>query len=1358
MRQKLSSFHMFISLLARVLIRSARRQTGQVARLLMAVVVCGLCLLLLIGLAAAQEGSSTDATAPAGEQTDTQPITDTGASILPLIGPPSHLPPEGEITEEMEIPGWIADLAARNTPAGIATDDLIVGKSAVAETFNGAVLSYTITLTNTSGSVLFNIALRDVLPRGVLRDISCLGCQQITESREIPEPLGGTIVVTETRELSWTIASIVPGIPVQRTFSGRVAGQSDGALIKNQAFANYPVGGEVRAASSNEVQTIIRVSTVEGVGAAISKEPNWFSSDRGGTLGLDWGDYDRDGYLDLALASSVGTTIYRNDGGQMRRVWSNTRRSFGVRWGDFVGDNRLELVVVGDHGDNGGVNYIYTISGSTVQESRRFTSTEQLARVAAGDFDGNGNLDLVVSTNSINALCPVMLYRNDGNAQFSQDPLCISSRATAAIGVGDVDNDGDLDLALGLFPNSLQLFHNNGSGVFTPGPIIDNTATFLPYDFAWGDFDGDGYLDLAAAYPLMRQARIYRNAGGNGFDAPIILRTERFLTPFSLDWGDFTGNGRLDLAVGDLAPTIYTFENGEFVRKDLLTTNIQSGQAWALRGVDIDNDGDLDLTLTNRDGPSVIFTSFAPLLSTRLTPVPATTELSAAPTSSVIWADLNGDGLLDLLFGAGPNEVSSKRYLNRQGGFDREDEATLGGFGPHVIAVGDVDGDGNLDIAIGTGQSILVYLAGNIGAADWTSALLPAPATAMRWGDFDDDGDLDLLVATAGDALLLFRNNGGGVGTVGLTPQPVWRSTERYNATSLAWADLNGDNYLDFAVGVDGGQNRIYINGLIHNIGATDIFAPLLSWQPSVANDATRAITWADFDGDGRVDLTVGNYGQANLIYRNLSTAGNVAFSTEPVWRSATLSQTTSLAWGDWDNDGDLDLAVGNDDESDQVFVNRGGQLFWLWSSPEQARTTGVAWGDVDNDGDLDLAVSQQGNGRNGFYANTLISPAHLQDDYALRVPLPNNPRYLSVKRPGDADNAYFYSSPQILAGPLQSVITVTYRLYDPDGRRNDPGSDAPGAPMPMSALNFQYSLDSGGTWHRATPSTPISPTQVVTPTRLGIEQTFLWNARADRAISENALFRVVLAQPDRVGPVNRSVAAAVSPPFRVRATSCRWPTNLRIIHTPENPDVGESVRFVASIQASGSLSITWNFGDGSTTAGVMVNHTFARDGTYPVSVSVLGEACPTARRQSLSVPVVVGSGVNPIFLPLVMAQGVNAGRQTADDPVPSSQSPISVPQSPVTGFAGVQPTGRSITLRWDPPPTLDGITGYRLYASPDGVTFEPSAEIGRDRVTYRVASPPCGSAYFITVIGDAGESAASDGAFYAIPCTGGNE
>ncbi len=1009
----------------RLLMLSTRSITPRIVRFALATLLALILgSSLLLGLATAQEDEPNPV--PTGSSAGAA-----GASIIPESGLPSGLPPQGRIIGPVASPDWIVDLQQRSTEMGLATNELTIHKAGPAEAFNGAEIVYTITLTNTSNLQLNAVSVRDVLPRGTLRDIRCVpaNCDYVVETREIPEPLGGTIVVTETRELSWTFP-LAPLGTQTRSFVARIVGQSDGALIKNQAFANYTLNSELLSANSNEVQTVVRVRTVEGAGAAISTAPNWFSSDRGGTLGLDWGDFDRDGDLDLALASSVGTSIYRNDQGSMRRLWSNTRVTFGVRWGDFTGDGRLELVAVGDQAGSEGINYLYNVAGSTVQETLRFTSTAQLVRAAPADVDGNGTLDLIVSTNAINAGCPVSLYHNDGAGGLTAAG-CISRRATASIGVGDIDNDGFLDLALGLFPNSVQLFRNDGAGNFgiSDGSgsrratfVIDNSVAFLPYDFAWGDYNGDGYLDLAAAYPLLSQARIYRNMEGTGFAEPVILRTDRFLTPFTLDWGDFTGDGHLDLAVGDLAPVVYSYVGGGFQKQPLLTTGGVSGQVWALRGVDVDQDGDLDLTVTNRDGPSVIFTNFAAVFAQDLSIVPSDLDVARSAADDVVWGDLDGDDTLDLLFAAGVNQVASKRYLNRQGAFALQDEATLSGFGPHSVAIGDVDKDDNLDIAVGTAQNIQIFLSGNIGSADWTSNPLNARATAMAWGDFDDDQDLDLLVATAGDGVLLYRNDAAGTGNVGLTLSPFWKSPERLNASSVAWADVNRDFYLDFAVGVDGGPNRVFLNQLLKN--ASIVSFQQAAWQPAVQNDATRDLAWVDFDGDGDLDLSVANYAEANLIYGNIPAASGFALSTQPVWTSTTISKSVALDWGDVDNDGDLDMAVANDGEADQLFINRQAKLFWIWASPEAQASTGVALGDVDNDGDLDMAVSQGGGGRNGFYENMLILPAHLGDEYAGGIPRLINPRYLSVSRPGTVDSAYLLSSPKILSGPNRARHT----------------------------------------------------------------------------------------------------------------------------------------------------------------------------------------------------------------------------------------------------------------------------------------------------------------------------------------------
>ena len=142
---------------------------------------------------------------------------------------------------------------------------------------------------------------------------------------------------------------------------------------------------------------------------------------------------------------------------------------------------------------------------------------------------------------------------------------------------------------MGLFPSTIVILNNDGRGNFSaPDPpsstTIDNALPFLPYDFAWGDYDGNGFLDLAAAFPLQKEARIYRNLGGGVFDNPVeLFRTTKFLSPLSVDWGDFNGDGQLDLAVADETPKIYLNQLGTFDQSDPLQAEPVVGQVWSIR-------------------------------------------------------------------------------------------------------------------------------------------------------------------------------------------------------------------------------------------------------------------------------------------------------------------------------------------------------------------------------------------------------------------------------------------------------------------------------------------------------------------------------------------------------------------------------------------------------------------------------------------------------------------------------------------------------------------------------------------------------------------------------------------------------
>jgi uncharacterized repeat protein (TIGR01451 family) len=1205
------------------------------------------------------------------------------------------------------LPDWVLELMEAGR-VSTAADEVSIAKLArTGSGEDGTVhlgdrITFTLVLTNNDpGTDATDVLILDVLPEGILeQDVGCSGCteitrtemvtftwakpltstfettcmdvvtrcevsepppclptQTITETVEIsctgvlttytPEPVVGA--VTYTHQLSWTVGRLAPGKAGDVSFWLRVTGQPDGAVVRNRAFVRYRLNG-LRSAMSNETETTVRIPVPPTHTLSLSPAPTWLSPDAWSSSSMDWGDFDGDGWLDLALGSSFGATVYRNECGRLERFWGTVTPTLDVRWADLVGDREPELVTILD-----------TLGGLVFQAAGDSLSVVPAPDlpfewVAPGDYDGDGSVDLIASSDPTS----IAWYDLDGTKVrdvFSEDVQTTTEltlyleglwgsrakyyerrreargRVDKTSAAGDYDNNGYLDLAVGHYVEEYLMFQwrycsytwlgtvtcepwysasyprgikkrefwvllNQGPG---PADTLATTVGLLsspPADAASGDYDGDGYLDIAIALPSEDKVDIYHNELGKSFTpGPSISAT----APRALAWGDFDRDGDLDLAVGleYALPRVYLNSGGSFADDRFVSppAGAVSGVIYsdAAAAVDSDNDGDLDLALTNYYGPSLLFTSFAPVLS------PTLHKIDSFQTSSVAWGDADGDGDLDLLFGAGWTEPGARIYENLRGTFSAGQRKSFpnSGFGPHGVAFGDMDGDGDLDVALGMGTRNQIYLAGNAGQPDWESGA-SRPSYSVSWGDSDGDGDLDLLFGNSGSNAL-YLNQGGR-----LAASPTWTSVETDTTRSVAWGYLDGDPDLDLAAGNDGQPVRVYRNNRDNTFR--------LEWEAPYIS-STYSVAWGDFDGDGDMDLAVGNRGQPNCIYEN--DAGELG--KEPVWVSTETSNTTSLAWGDWDNDGDLDLAVGNYGQRDQVYLNRGSKpgvprLEWLWSSKEISRTTGLAWGDRDRDGDLDLAVS--GDDGIGYYENTYVMPSHLDDDFARTMPLPNNPSYLFIARPhapggSAADDAYFFSSPERLGGLRQSgEVEIDYWLYDPDGTRASTASNEPGDEV--ISTTYEFSLDGGGTWH---PAKPVAgwPGPVATTRRLGQPAVFSWAAADNAAISDDARFRITIVQGSQTGPIQRASVSAISPPFRVRATTCEWPEGPEIsIEQTENPF---KYRFVGSVsKGSGVLTFKWDFGDGNTKEGQAVWHTYDEIGDYQIRLEVTSEPCPRAK------------------------------------------------------------------------------------------------------------------------------------------------
>jgi hypothetical protein len=405
-----------------------------------------------------------------------------------------------------------------------------------------------------------------------------------------------------------------------------------------------------------------------------------------------WGDYDGDGLPDIAAsggdaAGVFHVRLYHNLGGGTfgpRQELSVGLSSSSLVWGDFDGDGDKDLLATGNDNTNTRHVVVFRNNGGV------FTSTVPVVPAGQGlddnggtdwgDYDNDGDLDVLVTGHDGTGVCHIRIYTNNGAGTFNPTPIELTvtgavggpgiSRAQAAW--GDYDKDAKIDIVVAGIDTTpiptgtnrfIRVFHNDGGGVFTEKPAAIGGAVGIENrGVSWGDYNGDGWLDIlengydGSANP--RRLLVYTNNANGTFTGANVDTVSN--GGGGLTWGesalaDYNNNGTQDIVIqgwDGASRELRLYRNaGAFPWNNKQFVEAPGGalyQHGALSLADMDGDGDLDILTSGNDAagqPQLrVYKNYSSLVSVNAAPnpppdnpPPATFVFSAVGTSSATF-------------------------------------------------------------------------------------------------------------------------------------------------------------------------------------------------------------------------------------------------------------------------------------------------------------------------------------------------------------------------------------------------------------------------------------------------------------------------------------------------------------------------------------------------------------------------------------------------------------------------------------------------------------------------------------------------------------------------------------------------
>ncbi|MBN2778607.1 MAG: VCBS repeat-containing protein [Bacteroidales bacterium] len=451
----------------------------------------------------------------------------------------------------------------------------------------------------------------------------------------------------------------------------------------------------------------------------------------------------------------------------------------------------------------------------------------------------------------------------------------------------------------------------------------------------------------------------------------------------NFEFADLDADGDLDLYVGlDDAHIKKYINDGD--ASFTPSTNLQAdgldinaaGSNVNPSFADMDNDGDLDLFIPNNSRIEMFINDGEGNFSTVGNIQADGTDIYLEGNSSLAWEDIGNDGDLDLFVGDFLGNV--KVYLNN-GSAEFVEASNLQADGTEIdyndeigISFADIDNDSDNDLYICNISGYIDVFSNNGSGIFSFSETLSADGTQIvagwsaipQFADLDDDGDLDLYFRDNSNFIQIFLNDGYGVFTTSGNVQAINPEIDLGSYSSPVFADFDTDGDLDLYAGCDAGYIKVFSNDGNANFS----FESNLQADGTEINFGERSVpVLADLDLDSDLDFYIGNEdGNVEIFYNDGSGVFSSGGKLQADGSDIDVGFNSSPEFADLDNDGDLDLYVGERYGSIKCFINDGLGVFTastnLYADGEELNIgsySNPTFADIDNDNDLDLLVGE---------------------------------------------------------------------------------------------------------------------------------------------------------------------------------------------------------------------------------------------------------------------------------------------------------------------------------------------------------------------------------------------------------------